>query len=508
MAGKIFINYRRGNATAPELNLGAAQALNVAQYLETRFGKSRIFIDIDRLRAGQKFPAVLEGKLADCAVMLAIIGPGWLEATDAETGARRLDNPEDWVRLEIERALALGVPVIPVLVGGMALPKKADLPPSLQPLTDHHTASISHAGFAHEMAGLAGDIQALLGKPPWGRIAASLAGLATTAFVVALLLYGPFRVPSTATAPLHDILSDEEMGLSQRAAAIPVAKTQGDITREADAGNTAETNAADIATANRDAIALLEPGSGQSARDCWQDDGAKVCGPEMVVVPLGQYTMGSNKEDDEKPNHDVTIAKPFVVGKFSVTFDEWDACVDHGGCKAKPKDEGWGRGTRPVIHISWDDVTSQYLPWLSAKTGKTYRLLTEAEWEYAVRAGTKTLYSFGDNEADLGTYAWFAANSGNKTHPVGEKKPNPWGLYDMHGNVWQWVQDCWHESYRSAPDNGSAWTRSCTDGGRRVVRGGSWYYVPRALRSAYRYGFNSGNRTFHFGFRVARTLTP
>ena len=116
MAGKIFVNYRRGNATAPELNLGASQALNVAQYLQGRFGKNRIFIDIDRLRAGQKFPAVLEGKLADCAVMLAIIGPGWLDAKDAETGARRLDNPEDWVRLEIERALARGVPIIPVLV--------------------------------------------------------------------------------------------------------------------------------------------------------------------------------------------------------------------------------------------------------------------------------------------------------------------------------------------------------------------------------------------------------
>jgi len=201
MPGKIFVNYRRGNDAAPELKLGAAQALNVAQYLENRFGKSRVFIDIDRLRAGQKFPVVLESKLSECAVMLAVIGPGWLGARDQDTGARRLENPEDWVRLEIERALARDIPVIPVLVGGVALPAKRDLPPSLQPLLDHQIASISHSGFPVEMAGLARDVEALMGRRPWGLIAS--AGLAVLAgcYVMAHQLGVPVPFPDAATDP-------------------------------------------------------------------------------------------------------------------------------------------------------------------------------------------------------------------------------------------------------------------------------------------------------------------
>ena len=167
MAGKIFINYRRDDS--------ASHALAVAGYLENKFGKRNIFIDIDRLRAGLKFRTVLEDKLGQCKVMLAIIGPNWVDARDG--GSRRIDNPEDWVRLEIERALARKIPVIPVLVAGATLPSKSDLPPSLQPLLKHQGATLTTNGFRYEMAGLARDVAALTVRRPWGRMAAAASAL-------------------------------------------------------------------------------------------------------------------------------------------------------------------------------------------------------------------------------------------------------------------------------------------------------------------------------------------
>src|SRR6185369_6856047 len=160
---------------------------------------------------------------------------------------------------------------------------------------------------------------------------------------------------------------------------------------------------------------------------------AKDC-PEMVVVPSGSFTMGSPIDGGV---HEVTFAKRFAVSKFEVTCDDWDTCVAHGDCP-RVSDSGWGRGQRPVINVTWDDA-KRFVAWLSSMTGRTYGLLSEAEWEYAARAGTQTAYSFGDDEAMLGEYAWYNANASSQTHPVGEKKPNGFGLYDMYGNVFEWV---------------------------------------------------------------------
>ena len=255
---------------------------------------------------------------------------------------------------------------------------------------------------------------------------------------------------------------------------------------------------------------------GRSFRDCPD------C-PEMVVVPAGSFTMGSlaNEEvrsDAEGPQRKVTIARPFAVGKFEVTFAEWDACVAAGRCKHNPGDQGWGRGKRPVIDVSWDDITKEYLPWLSRKTGKTYRLLTEAEWEYAARGVTSASapskrYWWGDQAShEYANYGKDQCCDGLKegryqwvnTAPVGQFPANPFGLHDMHGNVWEWVQDCWNGSYTGAPSEGSAWTTG--DCGRRVLRGGSWYVDPQNLRSASRDRFSPVFRLYGFGFRVGRTL--
>jgi formylglycine-generating enzyme required for sulfatase activity len=228
--------------------------------------------------------------------------------------------------------------------------------------------------------------------------------------------------------------------------------------------------------------------------------------PEMVAVPAGEFLMGSNDGGGaEKPLHKVSIAKPFAVGKFEVTFAEWDACVAAGGCRNSPADQGWGRERQPVVNVSWDDITKDYLPWLSKVSGKTYRLLTEAEWEYAARAGLHATYAWGN---DLGQNRANCKGCGSQWDgkvpaPVGSFQANAFGLHDMHGNVWEWVQDCYKNSYAGAPQDGQA-----VDGAScpRVRRGGSWDSTANDLRVAGRLGNSVGSRWNNLGFRVARAM--
>jgi formylglycine-generating enzyme required for sulfatase activity len=229
--------------------------------------------------------------------------------------------------------------------------------------------------------------------------------------------------------------------------------------------------------------------------------------PEMVVVPAGKFIMGSRDNegghDTEGPQHEVSFANPFAASKFEITFDDWGACIDYGDCP-QVSDRNWGRGTRPVINVSWDDA-QRYVAWLSRMTGRPYRLLTEAEWEYAARAGTTTLYSFGDDAATLNDHGWNKDSSQGMTYPVGAKKPNAFGLYDVHGNANEWVEDCVHLNYHGAPTDGSAWTAD-GDCNARISRGGSWNDGADASRSAARGRGDAGMRTNNLGFRVARTL--
>ena len=251
------------------------------------------------------------------------------------------------------------------------------------------------------------------------------------------------------------------------------------------------------ATAFPTAVEAQNPGD--TFRDCGE------C-PEMVVVPPGSFNMGSppsegERGDDEGPVHRVTIVRAFAVGVYEVTFAEWDACVSGGGCGGyRPADEGWGRSRRPVINVSWED-TEGYVEWLSRKTGQTYRLLSESEWEYAARAGTTGRYHWGNRITPA--RANYGQNKG-RTVEVGSYSPNGFGLYDMHGNVWEWVADCYSESYEGAPSDGSVWEAG--DCSKSVLRGGSWDGRPRYLRSALRNWFTTGGRGDSAGFRVARTL--
>ncbi len=302
----------------------------------------------------------------------------------------------------------------------------------------------------------------------------------------------------------------------------------------------------------------LKPGAGaekgQSFRDCPQ------C-PEMVVVPAGSFLMGSPNfeigkpeystnrgerhpcrgakpvpidchEEDEGPQHRVSIPKPYAIGKFTVTFDEWDACTAGGGCKPdkpRPEDRGWGRGRQPVIYISWSDVKA-YLRWLSKKTGHTYRLPSEAEWEYAARAGTMTPFWWGDwattklanfrhdsekpnPDRTVGGYLKVFTDEPDgvfrdKTLPVDEFKPNPWGLHQVHGNVWEWTEDCYHKDYKDKPvelnKTGGAW--KVGDCFFRMLRGGSYDTWRHTIRAASRTNGKFDRGRDEWGFRVVREL--
>ena len=231
---------------------------------------------------------------------------------------------------------------------------------------------------------------------------------------------------------------------------------------------------------------------------------AKAPAGEMVAIPGGRFRMGDlsgDGDDDETPVHIVRIA-PFEMGKYEVTFSQWDACVADGRCSHVPDDEGWGRGNRPVMNVSWEDVQG-FIAWLNTRTGGGYRLPTESEWEYAARAGSTTEYSWGNRIGN--NRANCDEDCGDRwehTAPVGSFASNAWGLHDMHGNVWEWVEDCLNESYVGAPGDGSAWRSG--DCRRRVCRGGSWSSDAGDLRSADRNWSTRSNRLINLGFRLAR----
>jgi formylglycine-generating enzyme required for sulfatase activity len=232
--------------------------------------------------------------------------------------------------------------------------------------------------------------------------------------------------------------------------------------------------------------------------------------PEMVVVPAGSFMMGSpagehGRFDNEGPQRKIAIARPFAISRFEVTFAEWDACAAHGDCDPLVGDSSWGRGKQPLINVSWDDA-KRYVAWLSRVTGEPYRLPTEAEWEYAARAGTTTAFSWGD-EIGKGNANCDGCGShwdNHRTAPAGSFAPNAFGLHEVHGNVWEWVEDCYHENYIGAPADSAAWTTG--DCSRRVARGGSWGNLPRFVRSADRVGVATVSRLYGLGFRVVRTL--
>ena len=568
---RIFISYRREDSDI--------WVSRLVEELRKHFPPEQVFQDIASIDPGANFRDTLEKALGSAAVMLAVIGRGWLSAIDKQ-GRRRLDLPGDFVRLEVAESLRRpGVRVFPILVNGAEMPSEEDLP---DPLKELHLRQAFELTVRHWHSDVAQLVQTLKRVPRPPRSARSRRGERArpkrsqeeAEAKPARGGGGRSRRVARRAAERRRLPNEEAQ---RRAEEKPVAKAQDEERRRGSKkkrdrrppkkrlgarpprrktrarlqrkkaqpqghrkesarkaiwkplavvgvvigaiallfllGRRPDTESAPAPEARRapPATESASPApsavtsfkAGETFRDCDQ------C-PEMVVIPAGKFTMGSpdsevGRSKDEGPQHTVTIARPFAVSKYEVTFDEWDACVAAGGCTHKPEDAGWGRGKRPVINVSWDDAQA-YVAWLSKKTGKRYRLLSEAEWEYAARGGTTTRYPWGDepgtNRAnfDGSGSQW----SGKQTAPVGSFEPNAFGLYDMIGNVWEWVQDCWNDSYQGAPADGSAWeSGNC---GQRVVRGGSWNNYPEDARVANRSRRGPTVRYNIQGFRLARTL--
>jgi len=256
------------------------------------------------------------------------------------------------------------------------------------------------------------------------------------------------------------------------------------------------------------AAKTMTPKPGTVFRDCPQ------C-PELIVVPAGIFVMGSNKtRKTEKPAHRVNFKRPFAIGRFEVTFDQWLACVAEKGCRHRPHDHNWGRKSRPVINITWDQAKN-YLKWLSRKTGQTYRLPSEAEWEYVHRAGTRSKFWWGDetgskmaNCRDCESKQCCSAKDhsccSHETKPVGTFGANPFGVFDTAGNAFEWVEDCWNADHRGAPSDGTA--RKTGNCRFRVIRGRSFYYFSKVSQGTYRAKNPPGVKSYWLGFRVLREL--
>ena len=341
-------------------------------------------------------------------------------------------------------------------------------------------------------------------------------------------VFEAFRKQYGPANALYDTLAAQKIAELKRAQ-VAVAPPQKPIVSE---------DACDgllVSVAQSSARPCIKPGSGESFKDCPD------C-PEMVIVPSGSFTMGSPSDEPEReswktgtesPQHEVSIGKLFAVGRFHITRGEFARFVKatghktEGGCYAwtgsewkDDKTASWRSpgfsqdDSHPVVCVNWNDAKA-YAVWLSKQTGKTYRLLSEAEYEYAARAGTATPFWWGSSitpeqaNYDGSADPYKGGKKGEyrqKTMPVKSFEPNPWGLYQVHGNAWSWVEDCWHDDYKGAPNDGSAWTTG--DCGRRVLRGGSWINDPRNLRVALRNWFNPVIRNGSIGFRLARTLNP
>ncbi|NQV27867.1 MAG: SUMF1/EgtB/PvdO family nonheme iron enzyme [Rhodopirellula sp.] len=400
---KVFISYRRDDSGY------VAQAIydKLAQHL----GVESVVFDVDTIPLGIDFGEFLNAQVSQSDAMLAIIGDQWLDIRGAD-GKRRLENPGDFVRIEIQAALKQGVPIIPVLVGRATIPIRTDLPRGLKALARRNAAEVRLGRDFHSH--------------------------------LALLVKG-----------LDRVLANE---------------------------------------ATRDQPDTLLPPP-------LEDTITNSIGMKLKHIPAGEFMMGSPDSDAfydkrEKPQHHVRITKSFYLGVYPVTQHEYELIMQQNPSEFK------GDPQRPVERVSWDDAT-EFCRKLSEQENKCWRLPTEAEWEYACRAGTTTRWYCGDEEKDVGRVAWYKANSGDTTHPVCEKEPNAWGLHDILGNVCEWCQD-WQGGY--GPDAVTDPVGPSKDGGR-VLRGGSWAYPVTSCSAPARSGTTQGNRINAVGFRLV-TVPP
>jgi formylglycine-generating enzyme required for sulfatase activity len=477
---KIVISYRHKDAP------GMTRA--IYQHLCHEYPNDSVFMDV-RIPLGADFPKHLNEVLNECDVLISVVGPRWLGQRKGRPF--RIHDEKDWIRLEIETALQRGIVILPVLVEHAHMPTESQLPASLQAFCFRIAAPVdSGRDFDGHMLGVVERINQILAagrKPgPWGAAVRSRGG-------------GSVPVVRARPVPVDDELRQDGRPIGPETAASP-----GRFVPAAAKGRIEPVD---------DAASVF--------RDC---DG----GPEMVRIPCGRFIMGAAPDEegstnDERPQHEVTFAGKFALACFPVTFAQWAVAQADNGIDRAPSDHGWGAADRPVIDVSWEDA-QKYVQWLSRKSGKRYRLPTEAEWEYAARAGGRMAFCWGPSisskDANFDArYAYGRAKPGEyrkRTVAVDAFGPNTFGLYQMHGNVWEWCEDHWAGDHVGAPCDGTARVEPERAGGMlgllragvnlRVVRGGSWKALPKDLRSARRSSFPQDYRANVIGFRVARSL--
>lgn len=583
MSGNVFINYRRDDS--------AGWAGRLHDRLVRTLPARRVFIDVDDIPPGEDFAGLLDAQVAQCDVFLAVIGPRWLNSADAG-GHRRIDNPSDFVRIEIASALRRSnVHVIPVLVDGAAVPNAAELPEDLRPLVERNALQIRGEHFHRDSERLVATVsrrlplrvrrhrllRTLYAATAVGVVAALLvaaihAGRLPAAFGVETLIRPSARewatltyVDKTNPALLVDFVRrhpDTPEGREAKlwmqyisARAWSKVKDSDDRREIADFLSTFRDSDEAQAAAQRLAGMPPAPSHGPGEQQPLSRFADCPDCPEMIVIPAGTLLMGSLdtewtavQDRHEGPRQAVQVAEAFAVGRFEVTVGQYRQFVEATGHQtgnecigildpaspSKVWDDILGRNFRtpgfeqaddhPVVCISWDDAIA-YLRWLSDRTGADYRLPTEAEWEYVARAGSPDSYTYGDDESRLCQYGngadraldptwnanrWCADGVRIGTARVGAYRPNAFGLMDVHGNVHEWVADCYHGSYEHMPAatraTAAAWAEpNCAV---RVIRGGCWAYPPAQLRSARREAWEPFKRSYCVGFRVARTLAP
>jgi formylglycine-generating enzyme required for sulfatase activity len=557
MAGKIFINYRRGES------LKDAQLL--ATLLTKPFGAKQIFLDVHGIDGGANWLHTIEQQVASSDAMVALIEKGWAERKD-EHGSRRLDNPDDFVRFEVAQALQRNIPVLPVLLDGAPMPRASELPAQMLALTLFQAMPMRAESVVRDADAIAQRLQVLLAKKRQRGVPGWVLGLSAATALALGIVAGPFllsqmRLPALGIPPpgegqgaqqdlqrqldaaraeakqgqerltkaaqdLEQAQQDRDAAKAALAAAqrdLEGAKAKiADLEKKLLAGK--ETPAKAQGQAGSDPALAMTPGSGQSFRDRLANGEPCPLCPELVVVPNGSFTMGSPESEPKREKGEtqvgIRIARPFAVGKFTLTRGEFAAFLQATGYQMEGcdyphdksfRDPGFLQDDRhPVVCVDWDDA-KQYAAWLSKATGRNYRLLSETEREYVTRAGTTTAYwpgaSITPAQANFdGTYGYTGHDVfRRRTVPVDSFAPNPWGLYNVHGNVWEWTEDCWNDSNAGNPGDGTARSGDC---GRRIVRGGSWTNVPAVLRSAFRFTFNPRYRHYGLGFRLARRATP
>ncbi len=521
----VFVGYRRNDA--------ANIAGRIYDRLTEALGPKAVFKDVDTLPIGQDFGEHIIQVLSQCRVFLALIGPNWLDAHDSQ-GQRRLNDPTDWVRIEIETALRTpSLQVIPVLVGGATMPQADELPDSLRSICRLNAATVRrdpdfHRDMDRLIAALNIDhIDSAVKPTTTGSTTSKPRPIATTllaVFVLGVLGYGALNLFSTNRD--IDSATEQQNQHSVEGQHVPDSQVRGETpnsTTTSPAPETTMPSAAQNTAEEQSPIDIsVDVGAnargGQTFNDC---NGANWC-PTMVAIPAGSFVMippesgasaqTSGASDAYPERASITNAERTRIGRFAVsvnevTFGQWDQCASRGGCGGYRPCAGCDAERRaldaPVSGVSRSDAVA-YVTWLSLETGRTYRLLTNAEWEYAARAGAPTRYPWG--QTPNGNYGNFSANSGRdhwfNASPVGSFPANAFGLHDMYGNVWEWIQDC--GEIRGVSRNSGAQGQRCNWG---IARGGSWSSENYSgYCSALTCEINDRSRERYFGIRVARDL--